>query len=418
MREAAPTSWLVPISALLGATFAVVSAELMISGLLPAIAGDVGVDIPTAGLLITCYAVGVAIAGPVLALLTTAIPRKTLLLLIMAVFLVGNALCAISTSYAMLLGSRILVSACHGLFFGVAMVIATGLAPPGRQATAVSLVMAGVNAATIIGVPLGVAIGNGYGWRAPFWVLLGVGAVAALVIALLIPATRQEQPTESNLKNELAAAVRPVALLCYFNVIMLMIGFFCVVAYIAPFLTDAVGVSVENVPWVLFAISIAGFVGNLIGGRLGDRYPAATTIVTISAAGLLFFALSMFAANTFVAVTLMFFAWSCGFAFAAPTQTRLLQETADAPNFASTSTSFKRYGYANAQVDALIETVSSSLDENERMTALKELQQVLHDDAPWVYMWNPEDIYATSDSIAGFAPDGVGYFYAKDLSRE
>jgi peptide/nickel transport system substrate-binding protein len=89
-----------------------------------------------------------------------------------------------------------------------------------------------------------------------------------------------------------------------------------------------------------------------------------------------------------------------------------------APNFASSSQSFKRYGYANAEVDALIETISSSLDEAERMAALAELQRVLHEDAPWVYMWNPEDIYATQDSIAGFAPDGVGYFYAKDLSRE
>jgi DHA1 family inner membrane transport protein len=348
MNTGAPANWIVPISALLGATFAVVSAELMISGLLPAIAKDVGVDIPTAGLLITGYAVGVAVAGPLLALVTTAVPRKTLLLLIMAVFLVGNALCAISTSYAMLLGSRMLVSACHGLFFGVAMVIATGLAPPGRQATAVSLVMAGVNAATIIGVPLGVAIGNSYGWRAPFWLLLGVGAVAALVIALLIPPIRQERG-ESSLKRELAAAVRPVALLCYLNIVLLMVGFFCVVAYIAPFLTDAVGISIENVPWVLFAISVAGFGGNLLGGRLGDLNPAATMIASISVAGILFYALSQLAANTPVALTLMFFAWSCGFAFSAPTQTRLLRETADAPNFASTlmSTAFQ-VGIASA----------------------------------------------------------------------
>jgi DHA1 family inner membrane transport protein len=122
-----------------------------------------------------------------------------------------------------------------------------------------------------------------------------------------------------------------------------MVGFFCVVAYIAPFLTDAVGISIENVPWVLFAISLAGFGGNLLGGRIGDLNPAATMITSISVAALLFFALSQFAANTPVALTLMFFAWSCGFAFAAPTQTRLLRETADAPNFASTlmSTAFQ-----------------------------------------------------------------------------
>lgn len=337
------SSWLVPVSALLGATFAVVSAELMISGLLPAIAGDVGVDIPTAGLLISGYAVGVAVAGPLLALVTTAVPRKTLLLVVMAVFLAGNALSAVSTSYAMLLGSRILVSACHGLFFGVAMVIATSLAPPGRQSSAVSLVMAGVNAATILGVPLGVAIGNSYGWRAPFWLLLAVGAVAALVIALLIPSVRQEERAPSNLRRELAASVRPIVLICYANIALSMVGFFCVVAYIAPFLTEAVGIPIEGVPWVLFAISMAGFGGNLVGGRLGDLNPRATMIGAVGAAAVLFFTLSQVAANSPVAIGVMCVTWFCGFAFAAPTQSRLLREVADAPNFASTlmSTAFQ-----------------------------------------------------------------------------
>lgn len=347
MQDSSP-NWLVPIAALLGATFAVVSAELMISGLLPAIATDVGVDIPTAGLLISGYAVGVAVAGPLLALVTSAIPRKTLLLVVMAVFLAGNLMSALSTDYAMLLGSRILTSACHGVFFGVAMVIATSLAPAGRQAMAVSLVTAGVNAATIIGVPLGVAIGNGYGWRAPFWALLIVGAVASLIIMLLIPAIPQRREA-GNLRRELAAAMRPIALLCYSNIALLMVGYFSVVTYIAPFLTDAVGVSMDNVPWVLFAISIAGFGGNLIGGRLGDRYPHATMIGAISIAGFLFVVLSLVATNTPVAVVVMFFAWTCGFAFAAPTQTRLLREVADAPNFGSTllSTAFQ-VGIASA----------------------------------------------------------------------
>jgi DHA1 family inner membrane transport protein len=282
------------------------------------------------------------VAGPILALLSASLPRKTLLLIVMAVFLAGNALSAVSTDYAMLLGSRILVSACHGLFFGVAMVIATTLAPPGRQGTAVSLVTAGVNAATIIGVPLGVAVGNAYGWRAPFWLLLIVGTLAALVIALLIPPIRQER-TGGDLRRQLAAAMRPVALLCYFNICFMMVGYFCVVSYVAPFLTDAVGISIESVPLVLFAISIAGFGGNLVGGRLGDRNPAATMIGSISAAAVLFFLLSQVATNTPVALVVMFLAWSCGFAFAAPVQTRLLRETADAPNFASTllSTAFQ-----------------------------------------------------------------------------
>ena len=107
----------------------------------------------------------------------------------------------------------------------------------------------------------------------PFWVLLVVGALAALVIALLIPSVRQEDREESNLRAELAAAVRPIVLICYANIALLMIGFFCVVAYIAPFLTDAVGIPMDGVPWVLFAISIAGFGGNLLGGLAGRHQP-------------------------------------------------------------------------------------------------------------------------------------------------
>src|SRR4051812_7359831 len=184
---AASRNWLIPIVGLLAITFTICTSELVIAGLLPTLAQDLGVDIPTAGFLITGYAIGVCLAGPVLSLATGSVPRKPLLLAIVAVFVVGNILCAISSGYWMLLAARLLMSACHGLYFGVAIVLAGRLAPPGRQSFAVSVVVAGVTIAIIVGVPIGTAIGNALGWRTTFWITAGAGAVASLIVAWLIP---------------------------------------------------------------------------------------------------------------------------------------------------------------------------------------------------------------------------------------
>jgi DHA1 family inner membrane transport protein len=324
------SSWLVPVAALLVATFAVVTNELIPTGLLPAIAADLAVDIPTAGLLITGYAIGVAIAGPVLALLTSRVPRKLLLLAIMAVLVVASILSATASSYWLLLGGRVLIAAGHGLFFGVTMVLASRLAPPGRQATALSLVMAGVNAATILGVPLGTAIGNAVGWRMTFWVIVGVAVVAAVVLSVLIPGEEKADTPRplASFRAEAAAALRPVVLICYTNIALSLVAFFVMVTYMVPYLTEVGGVPIEAVPLVLVAIGVAGFFGNLLGGRLGDWNPVATMFGALAINTVLF------------AVRVI---WLVGFAFPAPVQSRILREVSDAPNFASTliSTAFQ-----------------------------------------------------------------------------
>ena len=185
--ERAGGNWLVPLSAVFLASFAVGCAELVVGGMLPAIAKDLAVDIPTVGWLIAAYALGVAIGGPLLALPTTRIARRPLLLVVMAIFIAGNVLCALAPNYWVLLAARLVVSASHGLFFGIANVIATRLAPADRQATAVSIVIAGITAAALVGLPLGTAIGNLVSWRATFWIIaaMGIGATAIRVLALL-----------------------------------------------------------------------------------------------------------------------------------------------------------------------------------------------------------------------------------------
>ncbi|MEO6012654.1 MAG: MFS transporter [Devosia sp.] len=330
-------NWLVPFAGLIAATFAVCTAELVISGLLPSIANDLHVDIPTAGQLITGYAIGVGVAGPLLALATAGVSRKTVLISIMAAFVIGNILCALSGSYWMLLASRLLLAGCHGLFFGVAIVLATQLAPPGRQASAVSLVLAGVNAATILGVPLGTAIGNAYGWRAPFWITAVAGVFAAVVLVLLLRNDGAPPRTDrSQFERELRAAVRPKVLLGYATIAFTFVAFFVMVSYLVPLLTNVSSIPLDQVPWVLFAMGLAGFVGNLAGGRISDHYPLVTIIGSLGINIILLVLLAQIVTSSVLTPVLLCLIWFIGFFFPAPVQARILKEVADAPNFTST----------------------------------------------------------------------------------
>lgn len=326
-----------PILGLLAITFTICTAELVIAGLLPTLAADLGVDIPTAGLLITFYAIGVAIAGPFLALATGGVPRKTLLLAILAVFIVGNIFCALAANYWMLLGARLMMSACHGLYFGVAVVLAGRLAPPGRQASAVSLVTAGVTIAIILGVPIGTAIGNAFGWRMTFWITAAAGALASLLVAWLIPATSgQAQSPAPDRRAELRNAIRPVVLLSYVNFGVPLVAFFALLSYAVPFLTEESGVPLEIVPLILLALGVASFLGTLVGGRLGD-WNAAATLIGINATNtLLLLLLSQLAGTGWAAVTLLCLIWFVAFMMPAPLQSRVLKEASEAPNLAAT----------------------------------------------------------------------------------
>jgi len=350
MRLKSDNAWLVPIVALFIATFAVNTAENIVGGLLPAIAADLHVDIPTAGQLITGYALAVAVVGPLLALLTTGMSRRTLLLVVMVVFILSNVGCATATSYPILLAARLLTAACHGLFFGVAVVIATQLAPSGRGTSAVSLVVAGTTIAAIAGLPVGTALGNAFGWHSAFWALALAGLVAAAVLIVLIPSNlKQERLSRAQMVAEMSAAMRPMVLLCYAIIIFFSLGPFLLIAYMVPLLTGVVGVPMLYVPLVLFGLGVAGFFGNLAGGRLGDWKPFLTLVgilvvwITLSAV------FATIANVTWLAIVNLLVLWFVGFGFIAPIQGRILEEASAAPNFAATliSTAFN-IGLASA----------------------------------------------------------------------
>lgn len=328
-----------PVVALLVAAFAVCTSELVIAGLLPVLAAEFAVDIPTTGLLITGYALGVAFASPILALMTGGLPRKALLLAVMVVFIAGTVICALSTSYLMLLGGRLVVACSHGLFFGLSMVMAMRLAPEGRQTTAVSLIIAGVTLANIAGVPLGTAIGHAYGWRATFWIIALAGATAIVAVWFLVSAARVEHAQKSNFLSEIRSAARPIVIVCFSVIALFMIGVFSLYAYIVPLLTEVSGVPLELVPWVLFGMGATGFFGNLLGGRLGDWNPSITMAGILLYLVIMDFVLVSVSGNAWAMAIALWATWCIGFGFPAPVRARIFRETRDAPTFAATLTS-------------------------------------------------------------------------------
>jgi DHA1 family inner membrane transport protein len=328
-----------PIAGLFLSAFSICTAEFIVAGLLPAIAAELDVDISTAGLLITGYALCVAIISPIIALLTGRVPRRSLLVAVLVFFVAGNISCAMAPSYWMLLGSRMLVAGCHGLFFGVAFALALSAAPNERQTQAVSLIIAGVSMASVLGVPIGAAIGQAFGWRTTFWVIAAAGAAAAIAVAVLVPGRSDQRETKSNIGSDIRSALRVPVVLGYGALAFFIMGALGLYTYLVPLLTAVSGVRGDHIPLVLFGMGFCGVFGNLIGGWLGDKRPFATMIGVLTSFAIAIFALGFFATSTWIAVVLILACWFVGYAFPAPIQARILKDASDAPTLASTLSS-------------------------------------------------------------------------------
>lgn len=268
----------VPLFALLLGAFSIGTTELVIAGLLPAVSEGLGVSIPTAGHLVTGYALGVAFGGPLMMVGAARFRRKPALIGVLTIFLVAHLLCAVAPSFALLMAGRIVAAAAHGCFFGLAIVLATGSVPKERRATALSIVVGGISVANIVGVPLGTAVGNALGWRAPFLMIAGFTAAALVAIALLVPDSRSAGPDRPLGAQIRALANRTVAS-AYGLIVLQMIATFSLITFIAPYLAVTAGIGPDRLPLVLMVFGAAGAVGVFAGGRLTDRFPAAALLV-------------------------------------------------------------------------------------------------------------------------------------------
>lgn len=324
-----------PLVALFIAAFAFGTTEFVIAGLLPQVAEGLAISIPQAGYLVTGYALGIAIGGPLMTVLTGSVPRRTLLVALAIVFTVGQVACALAPGFASMLAVRVAIALAHGVFFGVAMVVAVQLVAEEKRGMAVAFVLAGLTVSNIVGVPIGAAIGGLFGWRATFWAMFGLGVLATLAMIALLPASPATAARPAGLRSEIRVLGRQQVWTSLIIMQMLMIAQFVPFTYIAPMLTEITGLSPQTVPLVLLANGIGATVGVFLGGRLAGRnlMPALIALLAIQSGILaVMYAVAPYTLPMIAIVTL----WGCVcFTIGTPVQTRILTWTADAPNLAS-----------------------------------------------------------------------------------
>ncbi|MER8484875.1 MFS transporter [Mesorhizobium sp. M1322] len=326
---------MLPLIALFIAAFAFGTTEFVIAGVLPQVADGLGVSIPTAGYLVSGYAGGIAIGGPLLTLATKTLSRKALLLGLAAAFTIGQAACALAPDFASMLLLRIAVAVAHGAYFGVAMVVAVGLVRQDQRGMAVALILSGLTVSNVIGVPAGTAIGNIWGWRATFWVMCALGVVSIAAMAALLPRKTGSSRQSVSFGSEVRVLARQQVWTSLILMLMLMIGQFGLFTYITPTLLEITGLDEGLVPWVLLLNGVGATIGVFLGGRLADwkLMPSLITMLFMQAVTLaVIYAVSPYPVPMVVAITI----WGgLSFAIGTPIQTRILTWTADASNLAS-----------------------------------------------------------------------------------
>lgn len=322
-----------PLLALAAGAFGIGVTEFAPMGLLPVIATDLGVSIPTAGLLISAYALGVMLGAPLMTLTTGRVPRRALLIGLAAIFTVGNLLSAISTDYSMLLIARVITSLNHGAFFGVGSIVAASLVAPNRQAGAVAAMFMGLTIANVVGVPLATWAGDALGWRASFWGIaaIGVGVMAALRLTL----PNLPTPTGGNIAAELRVLGRGPVLAALALTVIGSSAMFTVFTYIAPILREQTHASLGFVTAMLVTYGLGLTLGNWLGGRFADRSVDRTLIVTLASLSAILIAFA-FAMPFAVPTSILVFLWGiASFALVPPLQVRVMAAAGDAPNLAS-----------------------------------------------------------------------------------
>ncbi|MEU7054516.1 MFS transporter [Streptomyces sp. NPDC046197] len=313
--------------------FGIGTTEFVIMGLLPDVGSDFGVSIPTAGLLVTGYALGVMFGAPLMTALGSRMSRKRMLMLLMALFVVGNLVSALAPAFAVMLIGRVVASLAHGAFFGIGSVVAAGLVGPDKKAGAIAMMFTGLTVANVVGVPLGTLIGQWAGWRVTFGIVAALGVVGLVGIARLVP--EMPRPQGVHLRHELAAFKNAQVLLAMAMTVLGFGGVFAAITYIAPMTTHVTGFADGSVTWLLVLFGLGMVAGNLVGGRFADRALMPMLYVSL---GLLAVVLALFTvtahSKVLAAVTILLIG-ALGFATVPPLQKRVLDQAHGAPTLAS-----------------------------------------------------------------------------------
>ncbi|MEY9755532.1 MFS transporter [Bradyrhizobium yuanmingense] len=336
------------VLALTAGAFGIGTTEFIIMGLLLQVAADMHVSVPVAGLLISGYALGVFVGAPVLTLATRKMPRKTVLLALMAIFTLGNAACALAPTYELLMAARVLTSLAHGTFFGVGSVVATSLVAEDKRASAIATMFIGLTVATLLGVPFGAWLGLMLGWRAAFWAVTVIGVIAFAVVAALVPGHVGDGDKPISLAEEVAVLGRPQVLLGLAMTVFGFAGLFVVFTYIQPILTRFTGFSEAAVSPILLVFGVGLGIGNIAGGKLADRGLARALTGTLAALAIVLLGLAAVLSIKILSVALILLLGTASFATVAPLQLRVLEAAGPSGRTLASSLNIAAFNLGNA----------------------------------------------------------------------
>ncbi|MFK3916014.1 MFS transporter [Psychrobacter sp. NPDC078501] len=300
--------WALTLSA-----FAIGTTEFVIVGLVPTIAADLGVSLPSAGLLVSLYAVGVAIGAPILTALTGRWNRKIVLMSLMGLFVLGNLLAWQAPSYETLILARILTGLAHGVFFSIGSMIATSLVSKEKEASAIAIMFTGLTVALVTGVPLGTWIGQHFGWRATFLVVSVLGLIALIGSAILVPKNLKKS-IPATFKEQLQVIVKPQLLLVYLMTILGYGGTFTAFTYLAPILEQQTKFAPSAIGLIMLVYGMSVAIGNIWGGKLADKRGPISALSIIFSALSVILLLFTFTMQSKIAAVLTILVWGA-FAF-------------------------------------------------------------------------------------------------------
>jgi MFS transporter, DHA1 family, inner membrane transport protein len=334
--------------ALTAGAFGIGVTEFVIMGLLLDVSADLGVSISAAGMLISGYALGVVVGAPLLGAISGRWSKKTLLTSLMVVFTVGNLACALAPDYWTLMAARVLTAFAHASFFGVGSVVATGLVPANKKASAIAVMFTGLTVANILGVPFGTWLGQAYGWRSTFWAVTLVGVIAVAVIALLVPRDNPAGGSEEGSEGALAVLGRRAVLLGLATTVLSWVGVFAGFTYIAPILTRITGFSEAAVSPILLVFGGGLVIGNLLGGRFADQRLVPTMLGSLAALSVVLFAMTFAIHSQVLAVVAIGLFGAAAFATVAPLQMWVLDKAEGAGQGLASSFNIAAFNLGNA----------------------------------------------------------------------